>query len=254
MRHFSLSLALLALMSGSGLAATDALPPHEPPGGWPHAGALGTYDRASLQRGFQVYKQVCSVCHSLKLVSYRDLADLGFSEPEIKAIAADYQVTDGPNDDGEMYQRPAKPSDHFVGPYANDKAARAVNHGALPPDQSLIVKARHEGEDYIYSLITGYGQPVPPAETMGANMYYNPYFPGHQIAMPAPLKGDEVTYSDGTKATAEQEAKDVVQFLSWAAEPKMEVRKRTGLKVLIFLVVFAGVMYGVKKKIWKDIH
>jgi ubiquinol-cytochrome c reductase cytochrome c1 subunit len=232
----------------------NALPPHEPSAGWTHTGAFGTFDRAALQRGFQVYKQVCSVCHSMKLVSYRDLADLGFSEPEIKAIAADYQVTDGPNDDGEMFQRPATPADHFVSPFANDKAARAANHGALPPDLSLVIKARHEHEDYVYSLLTGFGQTPPAGETIAAGMYYNPYFAGHQIAMPAPLKDDSVTYADGTKATVEQEARDVVQFLSWAAEPKMEVRKRTGLKVVLFLIVFAGFMYGVKRKVWKDLH
>jgi ubiquinol-cytochrome c reductase cytochrome c1 subunit len=179
------------------------------------------------------------------------LAELGFSEPEVKAIAAEYTVTDGPNDEGEMFQRPARPSDNFVGPYANDNAARATNEGALPPDLSLIVKAREGHEDYVYSLLTGFGQTSPPEEKMGANMNYNPYFSGHQIAMMQPLKGDDVTYADGTPATLEQEAHDVVQFLTWAGEPKMEARKQTGVKAVLFLVVFAFVMRRVKKQIWK---
>lgn len=235
----------------SGMKELLPLPPHNPPAGWPHQGIFGTYDRAALQRGFQVYKQVCAVCHGMKLLSYRDLADLGFSEAEVKAIAADYTVTDGPNDQGEMFQRPGRPSDAFVSPYANDQAARATNKGALPPDLSLIVKARGGHENYIYSLLTGFGQTPSTQEKMGDNMNYNPYFAGHQIAMPAPLKGDEVTYADGTPASLEQEARDVTQFLTWAAEPKMEVRKQTGVKVILFLVAFAFVMRGVKKKIWK---
>ena len=207
-----------------------------------------------MQRGFQVYKQVCSACHSLKLVSYRNLADLGFSESEIKAIAAESQVTDGPNDNGEMFQRPAIPADHFVSPFANDKAARVANNGALPPDLSLIVKAREGGEDYVYSLLTGFNQPVPAGETVASGMYFNPYFAGHQIAMPPPLRDDAVTYADGTKASIEQEARDVATFLTWTAEPTMEVRKRTGLKTLLFLIVFAGVMYSVKKRVWRKVH
>jgi ubiquinol-cytochrome c reductase cytochrome c1 subunit len=257
-RSFPMSTALsrilalmLILLASPALAGEEALPPHSPPAGWPHAGVFGTYDRAALQRGFQVYKQVCSVCHSMKLVSYRNLAELGFSEPEVKAIAAEYTVTDGPNDDGEMFQRPARPSDNFVGPYANDNAARATNKGALPPDLSLIIKAREGHEDYVYSLITGFGQTPPPEEKMGNNMNYNPYFAGHQIAMMQPLKGDDVTYADGTQATLEQEARDVTQFLTWAAEPKMEARKQTGVKAILFLVVFAYVMRRVKKQIWK---
>jgi ubiquinol-cytochrome c reductase cytochrome c1 subunit len=229
------------------------LPPYGPADGWPHAGAFGTYDRAALQRGFQVYKQVCSICHSLKLIAYRNLPDLGFSEAEVKAIAAEATVHDGPNDNGDMFDRPGRPSDFFVSPFPNDQAARAANKGALPPDLSLIVKAREGSEDYIYSLLTGFGQ-TPPGETLMAGMNYNPYFPGHQIAMPAPLKDDSVTYADGTQATVAQEAKDVTQFLAWAAEPKMEARKQTGLKVLIFLAVFAAVMYGVKKKVWSKLR
>ena len=251
-------LSLLAL-SALGLALGFATPafanePHSPPGDWPEAGPFGTYDRAALQRGFQVYKQVCSTCHSLKYLSYRNLSALGFNDAEVKAIAADYQVTDGPNDQGEMYQRPGRPSDSFVKPFANDAAARAANGGALPPDLSLIVKARHGHEDYVFSILTGFGQTPPDGEKMADGMNYNPYFPGHQIAMPAPLTPDAVTYADGTKATVEQEASDVVQFLTWAGEPKMEVRKQYGARVILFLVILAGVMYFLKKEIWKKLH
>ena len=235
-------------------AESNALPPHQPPAGWSQQGPFGTYDRAALQRGFQVYKQVCSVCHSLKLLAYRDLADLGFNAAEIKALAADATVHDGPNDNGDMFDRPGRPSDAFVKPFPNDQAARAANHGALPPDLSLIIKARKGHEDYVYSLLSGFGQTPPDKEKMGAGMYYNPYFPGHQIAMPAPLTDGAVTYADGTKATVEQEARDVSQFLTWASEPKMEVRKQTGLKVVLFLIVFAGVMYSVKRKVWSKLH
>ncbi len=231
-----------------------SLHPHAPAGGWPQAGVFGTYDRAALQRGFQVYKQVCSTCHSMKLLSYRNLTDLGFNENEVKAIAADYQVTDGPNDAGDMFQRPGRPSDAFVSPFANDKAARASNNGALPPDLSLIVKARHGGESYVYSLLTGFGQTPAADEKIAAGMNYNPYFPGHQIAMPAPLVDGAVTYADGTNATVEQEARDVAQFLTWAAEPKMEARKQMGVRVILFLVILAVVMYFLKRSIWKKLH
>jgi ubiquinol-cytochrome c reductase cytochrome c1 subunit len=221
---------------------------------WPHQGAFGTYDRAALQRGFQVYKQVCSTCHGLKLLAYRDLTDLGFSEAEVKAIAADATVHDGPNDNGDMFDRPGRPSDFFVKPFPNDQAARAANRGALPPDLSLIIKARKGHEDYVYSILTGYDQTPPADEKIATGMNYNPYYPGHQIAMPKMLNDDSVTYADGTKATADQEARDVVQFLAWAAEPKLEVRNRMGFKVVLFLLVFAGVIYGVKRKIWSKLH
>lgn len=251
-RHV-LKLSLLAFMLGASVPAY-ALEPHSPATGWPHTGMFGTYDRAALQRGFQVYKQVCSACHSMKYLSYRDLADLGFNEAEVKAIAAEYQVTDGPNDQGEMFQRPARPSDAFVKPFPNDAAAKAANGGALPPDLSLIVKAREGHEDYIYSILTGFGMQPDTGETVATGLNYNPYFAGHQIAMPQPLNNDSVTYADGTKATLEQEARDVTEFLAWASEPKMEARKQTGVRVILFLVVFAAVMYGVKRSIWKDLH
>jgi ubiquinol-cytochrome c reductase cytochrome c1 subunit len=228
--------------------------PQGPAGGWPERGITGAYDRAALQRGFQVYAQICSTCHSMKLVSYRDLAQLGFSDAEVKAIAAGYQVSDGPNDQGDMFQRPARPSDRFVSPFANDQAARAANNGALPPDLSLIIKARHGNEDYIYSILTGFGQTPPANETIAKGMNYNPYFAGHQIAMPAPLHEGAVSFADGTPATVDQMAKDVVQFLAWTSEPHLEDRHQTGIKVILFLIVFAGVMYGVKRKVWEKLH
>lgn len=252
LRSLFYALVLIVLAAGSASANEDTLPLKVQP--WPHKGAFGTYDRAALQRGFQVYKQVCATCHSIKLLSYRNLADLGFSEAEVKALAAEATVHDGPNDAGEMFDRPGRPSDGFAKPFANDQAARAANNGALPPDLSLIVKARKGHEDYIYSLLTGYNMPMPEGMKMPSNMNYNPYYPGHQIAMAQMLKDDSVTYSDGTKATAEQEARDIVQFLAWTAEPKLEARNRLGFKVLVFLFVFAGVMYALKRKIWSKLH
>ena len=252
--HVLLPVALLLGLASPALASSGGAEPHRPMAGWSQEGVFGTFDRAALQRGYQVYKQVCSNCHSLRLLSYRNLSALGFDEKEVKAIAAGYTVTDGPNDQGEMYQRPARPSDAFVKPFPNEQAARAGNNGALPPDLSLIVKARHGHEDYIYSLLTGFGLSPVHGEKVADGMYYNPYFPGHQIAMPPPLQADSVTYADGTKATVAQEARDVVQFLAWAAEPEMEARKQTGARVILFLVVFAGVMYLLKRSIWSKLH
>lgn len=231
----------------------EALPPHGPPSGWPEQGIDGTYDRAALQRGYQVYAQVCSTCHSMKLLSYRDLAQLGFSPAEVKAIASNYQVPDI-DDAGNLKQRQARPSDPFVSPFPNDQAARAANAGALPPDLSLIIKARHGHEDYVYSILTGFGQPVPAGETMMKGMNYNPYFAGHQIAMPPPLHEGAVSFADGTPATVDQMAKDVVQYLAWASEPHLEDRHQTGIKVILFLIAFAAVMYGVKRRVWKKLH
>jgi ubiquinol-cytochrome c reductase cytochrome c1 subunit len=236
-------------------SSTEPMHPHAPAGGWHHKGVFGTYDRGALQRGMAVYKQVCSACHSLNLVAYRNLADLGYNEAEIKSIAGEKTVTDGPDDEGKMFERPARPSDRFAPPFANDNAARFANNGALPPDLSLITKARHDGENYVYSILMGYGQ-TPPAELkMLPGMNFNPYFPGHQIGMPEPLASDDlVAYSDGTKATKEQMAKDVVTFLAWAAEPHMEQRKRIGIRVMLFLLVLTGVFYAAKRQLWRDLH
>ena len=242
----------LALLAFAPLAhANEEI--HYPQEKWSFDGPFGTYDRASLQRGFQVYKQVCSACHGLQYLSYRNLVDIGLTELQVKALAAEVTVNDGPNDDGEMFERPGLPSDHFKSPFANEKAARAANGGALPPDLSLIIKARHDGANYVHALLTGYEKP--PADIkVNPGQYYNKYFPGHQIGMPPPLNSEgQVTYIDGTKATVDQMSQDVTNFLTWAAEPKMEDRKAMGVKVMLFLIVFAGIMYAVKRKIWKGL-
>lgn len=244
------ALGLLVLAAPVARAADeDKLPTQK----WSFDGPFGTYDRAALQRGLQIYLEVCSNCHSLKLLSYRDLTALGYSDDQTKAIASQKEVTDGPNDQGDMFQRPARPSDHFVPPYPNDQANRAAHNGALPPDLSLIIKAREGGADYVYDLLTGYTAP-PAGVKIPDTMQYNSWFPGHQIAMPPPLSDDIVTYGDGTKATVQNEAHDVVTFLDWAAEPRKEERKRTGAKVIIFLLVMTGILYAAKRKIWADVH
>ncbi len=258
MRMFALALLGLVALAAPALAQDEGAPPL-PHQSWSFDGPFGTFDRAALQRGFQVYNEVCSNCHSLNLLAYRDLGTggpgggLGYNDDQVKAIAAQKQVTDGPNDQGDMFQRPARPSDHFVPPFANDQANRAAHNGALPPDQSLIVKARAGGPDYVYALLTGYKDP-PADEKLADNQYYNVYFPGHHIAMPAPLSDDVVTYTDGTKATTQQEAHDIVTFLAWASEPSMEERKRTGAKVVFFLLIMTGVLYLAKRKIWAEVH
>ncbi len=216
---------------------------------WSFSGPFGTFDRGALQRGFQVYTQVCAACHSLKYLSYRNLSDLGYDESQIKAIAAENTAMDGPNDEGEMFERPMRPSDAFKSPYSNDQEARYANNGALPPDLSLIAKARAGGADYIYGILTGYEEP-PEGVVLGNGQHWNKVMPGNKIAMAAPLSDDIVGYSDESPTTKEQYSRDVAQFLTWAAEPKMEIRKRTGIKVILFLLVFAGIMYAVKRKIW----
>jgi ubiquinol-cytochrome c reductase cytochrome c1 subunit len=211
-------------LAGGGVAP-EALESKLPKQSWSFAGPFGTYDRAGAQRGFQVYDEVCSKCHSMDQLHYRDLTGLGYNEDEVKAIAGQKQVGDGPNDQGEMFQRPGRPYDKFVAPFANEQLARATLNGALPPDLSLIVKAREGGADYVEALLNGYKDPPPAGVKLSDNMQYNEYFPGHQIGMPPPLAGDDVTYADGTKATVAQEAHDVVTFLTWAAEPTTEARK-----------------------------
>ena len=220
---------------------------------WKHGGLFGTYDRASAQRGLQVYREVCAGCHGLGLVAFRTLKDLGFSEEEVKALAAESEYVDGPDDAGDMFDRPGKPSDKFPSPFPNEQAARASNGGAYPPDLSLMTKARPDGDNYMYSLLTGYEE-APSDVTLPVGMYYNAYFPGHKIAMPPPLLEDGVEYSDGTPATVDQMAKYVSVFLAWAAEPKMEQRKSIGLRVILFLLILAAVFYAVKRKVWSDLH
>ncbi len=220
---------------------------------WPHAGPFGKFDRTAAQRGFQVYREVCSGCHSLNFIAFRNLEDLGFSPDEVKALAAQYEITDGPDDAGDMFERPGKPSDYLPAPFPNDNAARASNGGALPPDLSLITKARAHGTDYVYSLMLGFEEP-PVGFELGEGMNYNVYFPGHQIAMFPPLSEGLVEYDDGTEATVQQMASDVATFLTWAAEPTLEQRKGMGLKVMIFLVVLSGLLYATKRKVWADVH
>lgn len=219
---------------------------------WSFEGALGKFDKPAIQRGFQVYKEVCSSCHSVDLVHYRNLQEVGFSEAEVKAIAAEKNVQDGPGDDGEMFTRPAKPSDKFVAPFANEQAVRASNGGALPPDLSLMIKARHDGANYVYSLLTGYSEP-PAGFQLADGMNYNPYFPNSQIAMPAPLTDGRVEYQDGTKATVDQMSRDVVAFMQWASEPETEHRKSMGLKVMLFMGIFTVLFYFAKKRVWADV-
>lgn len=220
---------------------------------WSFNGPFGTFNRGELQRGFQVYKEVCATCHSLNFISFRNLIDLGFNENEVKAIAAEFQVEDGPNNEGEMFERGAIPSDMWPAPYPNDNAARASNNGALPPDLSLMVDARAGGADYLYALLSGYHK-IPQGKEVGEGMYYNAYYPGNQIAMPSPLVDDGVEYVDGTRATLVQQARDVTAFLAWATEPNMEQRKRMGVMVIIFLLVMTVLFYYSKKKIWSDVH
>jgi len=245
------AVAAVLMTAVSAFAAGDVKAPRSV--SWPHGGPFGTYDRAAVQRGFQVYAEVCAACHGLRLIAFRNLTEIGLTDDEAKVIAADYTVEDGPDEEGEMFERDARLSDYFPSPFPNDNAARAANGGALPPDLSLIVKARAGGENYIYSLLTGYGD-APDDVSMGEGMSYNPYFSGGQIAMAAPLFDDLVEYADGTPATVDQMAKDVTSFMAWAAEPTMEVRKRTGIKVILFLLVLTGLLYAVKRKVWSDVH
>jgi cytochrome c1 len=221
---------------------------------WSFSGIFGTYDRGELKRGYQIYSEVCASCHSLEYLAYRNLEEIGFSEDEIKEIAAEYEVEDGPDDEGEMYMRSARQSDKFVSPYANEKEARASNNGAYPPDLSLMSKARVNGPDYIYGLLTRYKDEVPEGMEIADGMNYNEVYPGKQIAMVAPLEDETVEYADGTKATLQQHAKDVTAFLTWAASPEMEERKQLGIKVILFLVIWTAMLIALKKKIWAKLH
>ena len=219
---------------------------------WGFNGPFGKFDKSSLQRGLQVYTEVCSSCHSLKYIAYRNLSDLGYNKAEIKAFASSFSVIDGPDDDGEMFERPGMPADHFVSPYPNMNAARAANGGAYPPDLSLMTKARVGGANYLYSLIVGYKEP--PADiNIREGLYYNKYYGGNLIAMPQPLYGDDVTFADGTEATIEQMAADVTEFLAWSAEPEMEVRKRTGIAAVTFLLIMSILSYLAKQQIWGNV-
>ncbi len=238
---------------------------------WSFAGLFGHWDQAQLQRGLLVYKEVCSACHSLKLVAFRNLADLGYTNDQIKAFAAEYDVMDGPNDEGEMFERPGRPSDHFVGPYANDEEAKAANNGSLPPDFSLVTKARapergfptfifdiftmyaENGSDYIYSVLTGFTDP-PAGVEVPEGGHYNPYFVAdYKMAMAPPLEDELVEYTDGTPMTVDQYARDVTAFMMWAAEPTLVTRKAMGFKVMIFLFIFAVLLFFTKKRVWSSV-
>ena len=238
---------------------------------WSFSGPFGTYDLQQLQRGLKVYKEVCSTCHSLKYVSFRDLKALGYSEEQIKAFAKTYDIQDGPNSEGEMFVRKGLPTDYFPSPFPNVEAAKFANNGANPSDLSLMAKARavslpfpsfiadiftnynEAGPDYITALLTGYSEP-PEGTEVAENNWYNPYFnSGNALAMPPPLSDGMVTYNDGTEETTENYARDVSAFLMWTADPHMETRKKTGFRVILFLIVFAGLTYAVKRRIWNEL-
>ena len=220
-------------------------------------GAFGRFDQQQLQRGFQVYKEVCSACHSLRLVAFRDLAALGYNEDEIKAIAAGFNVPGVDPNTGEANTRPGLPTDYFPKPFANDIAARAANNNAVPPDLSLMTKARHDGSAYVYSLLTGYQEPpadLPKENCPGPGLHYNPYFPNLNLAMAPPLTGEgQVTYADGTKASVDQMSKDVTAFLTWTAEPKLDKRKQTGWPVLGFLLFATALAYMAYRNVWANV-
>lgn len=223
---------------------------------WSFAPPFGTFDNAQLQRGYQVYRDVCAQCHSLRLLSYRNLGEPGgpeFSEKAVEVLAAQSQITDGPDDKGQMFQRPGRPSDRFRSPYPNDQAARVANNGALPPDLSVMAKARPGGADYIYALLTGY-RDAPPDLKLAPGMYYNEAFPGHQFAMPPLLQDGVVAYTDGTERTLDNYARDVAAFLMWTAEPKLEERHKVGTRVMVFLFVLAVIMYLAKRVVWAPLH
>lgn len=286
MRRAVCGLAVAAgLIAGPAIAAEEgadhaAAPTHFPMKqaemqSWTFAGFFGRYDQAQLQRGFQVFREVCANCHSLKYVAFRNFGDPGgphFSEEEVKALAASYQIEDGPNDEGEMFERPGRPSDYFPWVFANEQAAAASNGGAAPPDLSLMAKARgiargplwtvidfftqyqEGGPDYIHALLTGYGETPPAGLEIPEGTYYNPYFNAAvSLKMSPPLADGAVTYSDGAPRTVDQYARDVAAFLMWAAEPHLVARKMLGFQVFIFLIVFAGMMYLTKRRVWENV-
>jgi ubiquinol-cytochrome c reductase cytochrome b/c1 subunit len=247
-----------------------------PPGNkWSFAGPFGKFDRGSLQRGLKVYKEVCSNCHALSYIAFRNLGDPGgpgYSTAQVASLASEYKVKDGPNDKGEMFERPGRPADYFPSPFPNEQAARVVNGGAAPPDLSLITKARsyergfpwfifdlftqyqEQGPDYVAAILQGFEDKPPADAKIPDGAYYNKYFPGHAIKMPKPLSDGQVTFDDGSPATVAQYAKDVTTFLMWAAEPHMEARKQLGFQVFVVLIIFVGLMYFTKKKVWADAH
>lgn len=268
---FSLALSASAIASGSGSRHEERPNRYE----WSFAGIFGRYDKAQLRRGFKVYKEVCSTCHSIKMLAFRNLSQPGgpeLSAEEVVKLAASYKIKDGPNDAGEYFDRPGRPSDRFPPPFANEQAARSALAGNYPPDFSVLAKARgysrgfptflfdalpgfayqEHGVDYIASLMAGYRDP-PPDVKLPDGQYYDPYMPGRRLGMPPPLADGAVTYDDGAPATVDQYSKDVAAFMMWVAEPNLNSRKRIGLGVLAFLIVFAGLLYFTKKAIWRDV-
>jgi cytochrome c1 len=270
--------AVTLAVSAPAFAASEGAEIHRQP--WTFSGITGHFDKAQLRRGFLVYKNVCAACHGMRQLYYRNLGEPGgpmFSAASVETFAAEAQVDDGPDDNGEMFKRPGKPSDRFVSPYPNVKAAAAAQNGAVPPDLSLITKARtisahsawymdpvrwvnevltsyqEHGADYLYALLTSYHE-APAGMTLAPGMNYNAAFPGHQIAMPQPLSDGVVTYDDGSPATADQYARDVTAFLAWAAEPNLEERKRMGLKVMVFLIVLSALLYLSKRALWRNVE
>merc|ERR1719346_435059 len=251
------ALAALGMFSGVGGAVAWKLDQsvradltlHPPKLTWSHSGYLDSLDHASIRRGYQVYKQVCSACHSMRFLAFRNLVEVAYSEEEAKALAAESMVVDGPNDAGEMFERPGKLSDYFPKPYDNDQAAAAANNGAIPPDLSFIALARHGREDYIYLLLTSYCDPPAGVELMDGQ-HFNPYFPGGAIGMAPPIYNEIIEYDDGTPATQSQLAKDVATFLTWAASPEHDLRKKTALKALSLLTLLGGFVYYIKRSKW----
>jgi cytochrome c1 len=268
----ALTASLLGL-AGSAFAADEQSHETPPPPSqkWSFYGPFGHYDKGQLQRGLKIYREVCAVCHGMKYVAFRNLEALGYSEGQVKAIASEYKIPDGPNDQGEMFERAGRPADYFPTPWPNENAARARYNG-VPPDFSVLAKARgyergfpwfifdmfiqyqEHGVDYIHALMVGYKEKPPAGVTLPAGSFYNEYFPGHAIAMPPPLSDKRVDYTDGSPNTVDQYAKDVAAFMMWAAEPHLEARKRIGFQVMIFLLVLSGLLYFTKKKVWANAH
>ena len=249
-RRLVSALALALALPLGAHAAEEAAIPHRT---WSFEGLFGTFDQGAAQRGFQVYNEVCAACHSMKLLAFRHLSGIGFTEDQIKQIAASKQVPDGPNDAGEMFERPGRPSDPFPAPFPNENAARAANNSAYPPDFSTLAKGRDGGASYIHGVLVGYKDP-PAGVQLQSGMQYNEVFPGHQIAMPPPLSEGQVTYADGTPSTVEQMSADVSTFLAWVSEPELETRKRMGIKVILYMIVLTGFLYAIKRRVWAAVH
>ena len=251
----ALALAFGGIVNDAAASSGKSAPSQE----WTFDGVFGNYDRAQLKRGYQVYQEVCAACHSLRQIYYRNLSEIGFSADEVKKIAAEFEGPRGPDDEGETHDdgeeimRPAKPFDKMVQPYPNEQAARSANNGALPPDLSLVTKARKGGANYLHALLTGFSE-APEGFKLQDGMSYNVYFPGAQIAMAPPIDDDAVEYADGTKASKDQISRDIAAFLTWAAEPELEQRKRIGIKVMIFLLIFTAMLYAVKRRVWAKLH